>query len=81
MNNNYQHEIDVQEFFQRMKEQDYDMYKSVADKYPVQDRSRAAVVRRREITVGLLGLSPSRISIQTADRNNTESIHSNREEG
>lgn len=78
---NYEHEIAVQEFFQQKRLEDPDRYARVTLMYPVQDRSRAAIIRRRELPVGLLGLSPSRISIQTADRTNTESIYMKREEG
>lgn len=71
----YNHEQQVEAFLQSCREEDEDHYKQVCDKYPVQTRERTRLVRKREITVGLLGLSPSRISLGTATRNDLESIY------
>lgn len=71
--NTYNHEQEVEKFFAEQKEKDPERYKEVCEKHPVHSRGRARIVRRREITVGLLGLSPSRISLSTAVKNNIES--------
>jgi hypothetical protein len=80
MISNYEHEIMVQAFLEAQKLKNPDEYAEVAQKYPVQDRARAVIIRRREIPVGLLGLSPSRISIGTASKGDVESIYARREE-
>lgn len=73
--NFYEHEKQVQEFLDTCKERDEEGFNEICEKYPVQSFSRKKTVRRREITVGLLGLSASRISLGTASRHNLESIY------
>lgn len=68
------HEERVHKFLTECKQNNAENYQKVCDKYPVQSRLRKAVVRKREITVGLLGLSPSRISPAVAQQNDMETI-------
>lgn len=77
MENNpfYEHERQVQEFLSKCRDEDEDRYNEVCEKYPVQTASRKKTVRRREVTVGLLGLSASRVSLGTATRYNVESVY------
>ena len=72
---NNEHEQQVQEFFAACEADDEERFHEVCAKYPVQSHSRKKTVRRREITVGLLGLCPSRVSLGTATRFNVESIY------
>ena len=60
-NTDLTHEERVRDFMKECKEQRPEEYQDVCEKYPVQSRLRKLVVYRREHTVGLLGLSPSRI--------------------
>lgn len=69
----YNHEEEVERFLQEKQEENPKQYQDVCQKYPVHTRGRARTVRRREITVGLLGLSPSRVSLGTAMKNGVES--------
>lgn len=79
MNDNLSHEERVHAFLKECKENDREGFEKVCDKYPVQSRLRKSVVRKREITVGLLGLSPSRISPAVAQQNDMETIFVNDE--
>lgn len=81
MNANYEHEILVQTFLEEKRLEDPRRYKEISEKYPVQDRARSFIIKRRELPVGLLGLSPSRVSIETASKGDLESIYMKREEG
>jgi hypothetical protein len=67
------HEEAVAAFFAEQQQCNTEQYNEVCEKYPVQTYARSKVVRRRETTVGLLGLSPSRISLGTATRYDIES--------
>jgi hypothetical protein len=69
----YDHEAEVEAFFRQKQEEDPEKYREVCDKYPTQTHARQRVVRRREVTVGLLGLSPSRISLSNAIKYGMES--------
>lgn len=78
---NREHEERVKAFMQECQEKDAAKYEKVCDKYPVQSPARRRIISNREITVGLLGLAPSRISIPTAERYDLETIYKNDEEG
>lgn len=71
----YEHERQVQEFLEKCKCDDEERYDAICEKYPVQSASRKKTVRRREITVGLLGLCPSRVALSTASRHDVESVY------
>jgi hypothetical protein len=75
------HEERVRDFLNECKEDDCEQFKEVCEKYPVQSRLRKRIIRHREVTVGLLGLSPSRIPISVAERNDMETLFMNDEEG
>jgi hypothetical protein len=75
------HEERVRDFLNECKEDDCENFKEVCDRYPVQSRLRKRIIRNREVTVGLLGLSPSRIPISVAERNDMETLFMNDEEG
>lgn len=73
--NSLEHEKAVQAFFELSESSDPERYKEVCQKYPVQTPLRRQVIRRRELNVGLLGLSASRISMHTASRYDLESLY------
>ena len=50
------------------------------EKYPIITRSKHKRNRRREVSVGLLGLQPSRIDESTADESGFESIYTREDE-
>jgi hypothetical protein len=66
------HETLVQEFFDKCKEEDPERYDEVCRKYPVQTHARQAIINNREIPVGHLGLSASRVSMGIAAKFNVE---------
>lgn len=68
-----EHEKLVNEFMQQMKEENPERYQEICDSYPSQTHERRKIVKRREIPVGLLGLSPSRVSTNVAARHGIES--------
>lgn len=73
-NFNYrEHEAMVKEFLIQKKLEDEDAYEEVCEKYPVQTFQQHRRMKSREVPVGLLGLSPSRISPGVAERNDMES--------
>lgn len=73
------HEQLVYDFMKKCKEENPKTYDEVCREYPVQSRLRKRTIRKREITVGLLGLSPSRISPAVAQQNDMETIYVNEE--
>jgi hypothetical protein len=73
--NYYEHERQVREFLEACEREDGDRYRAVCAKYPVLSASKRKAVRRKETSVGLLGLCPSRISIAVGARNGVESIY------
>lgn len=74
------HEERVRDFMRECREQRPEEYDDVCEKYPVQSWLRRRAVYKREQTVGLLGLSPSRISLAVAERNDMEPLFSNSEQ-
>lgn len=79
-NTDLTHEERVRDFMQKCREERPEDYEHVCKKYPVQSRLRKLVVYRREQTVGLLGLAPSRISLAVAEKNDMEPIFSGSEQ-
>jgi hypothetical protein len=76
-----EHEEAVREFLAKCKDEDAEQFQAVCDKYPVQSAARRNTIRKREITVGLLGSAPSRVSMHTAQRYDVDTIYSGDEEG
>ena len=74
------HEERVRDFMKQCKAERPEEYEQVCEKYPVQSRVRKLIVYRREQTVGLLGLSPSRISLAVAEKHSMEPIYSGSEQ-
>jgi len=70
---NQAHEAMVREFMHNKKMEDEETYEKVCKKYPVQTYPQLRLARNREMTVGLLGLAPSRISSRIASRHSLES--------
>lgn len=68
-----EHEAMVREFMNQKKMEDEERYEEVCEMFPVQTYPQQRLSRNRELTVGLLGLSPSRISPRVASKNSVES--------
>lgn len=77
--NTYEHEQQVQAFFESCKAEDCERYEEVCKKYPVHSPSKRKRVRRKEVAVGLLGLCAARIPLAVAAKHGLESSY--REEG
>jgi hypothetical protein len=65
----------VREFFAKCREDDPERFEEVCSKYPVVSARRINAVKRRESTVGLLGLQPSRIPLRTAIEYDLDSVN------
>ena len=73
--NIHEHYAMVDEFFAKCAEEDPERYAEVCDKYPTITANQHRAIRRRERTVGLLGLQPAHIPANVALRNGLESIY------
>lgn len=60
------HHEQVREFLEKCKEENPEEYERICSKYPVVSSRRISSIKRREATVGLLGLMPARITMNTA---------------
>ena len=60
------HHEQVRDFMEKCKQENPEEYERVCSKYPVVSSRRISSIKRREATVGLLGLMPARISLDTA---------------
>jgi hypothetical protein len=67
------HQELVREFLEKKALENPEEYDRVCSKYPVVSARRIAAIHRREATVGLLGLLPSRINLSTAKQYDMES--------
>ena len=57
-----EHEEAVKEFFSKVKKENPDEYKRVCKENPIVTRAKMYAIFKKEITSGLVGLEPCRIS-------------------
>lgn len=68
-----QHSDLVNEFMQKCKRENPDLYREVCEKYQTIDNRRWRKIKERERCVGLLGLQPAAVSSDIALRHDLES--------
>lgn len=75
-----QHFAMIDAFLAKCAEEDPEKFAEVCAKYPTISSNQNYAIRRREVTVGLLGLQPSHISAEVARRNGFESVYDESDE-
>lgn len=71
-----EHEQAVKQFFEECQKKDPKRYKEVCDNSPIVTRSKLSSIFKQEITSGLIGLEPCRISASDAYRAGIDSSFS-----
>lgn len=69
------HEKNVRDFFEKCKRENPELLREVSEKYPVITRDKRRTQRRREHTVGLLGLQPANLPVSIAFEYGYESVY------
>lgn len=67
------HEQQVKDFLEEAKRQDPVKYKQICEAYPIITRAKLSTIWKKEITSGLVGLEPCRISPTEATKANIDS--------
>ena len=78
--NAHEHFAMVDAFMQQCAEEDPEKFAEVCAKYPTITSNQNYAIRRREVSVGLLGLQPSHISAEVARRCGFESVYEESDE-
>lgn len=68
MSDYFEHSQTVNKFFEECRRTDPVRYATVCAKYPVMSNKRISLVKKRECSVGLLGLQPSAIPIEISSK-------------
>ena len=76
---NVTHNQLVNDFMNQKRREDPAKVREIEKKYPVLSFEDWKKVSKTEVTSGLVGLQPSRLSTSTAEDNDTESVYTKNE--